>query len=533
MVNHKKIFSIVFLFLILPIFSYGQYDTVVVFFKDKPNAPTDILSPLQYLSQHAIERRYNSSITIDSIDVPVNADYIQQLKLTGAEILYTLKWFNAVLIRCPISTIPTLTQFSFVRFIDDCTSYTIGGSLEYTAFHSSMSFGNSADVLDLMGIPEMHRKGLKGNHVRVGVLDSGFSGVDTLSVFNKLFKNNQIVYTYDVADNETNVYNDHNHGTLVFSVLAADSVGYYVGGIPKADYVLLRTEIASTEHRLEEYHWVKALEIADSCGVSIINSSLGYYAFTDTRQNYPWTALDGETTICANGARYAFNKGILIINSAGNEGQSTWKKILTPGDSPFVLTVGAVDAQNQLLNFSSVGPNANGTIKPNVVAIGNNFPCVESNGQIRVTAGTSLSTPLITSLAVGMKQAFPQLQPSELITLFHQASDQYEQPDNFKGYGIPYFEDLYERYSIQSVGELGYLYPNPTWESSSLYYFSDARVQSMEVYSSLGQQILTTTIQSDEGLILLPPSLSSGNPGIYQIVFHTNKGVRTVRWIKY
>ncbi len=145
-----------------------------------------------------------------------------------------------------------------------------------------------------------------------------------------LFEENRILSTKDFVDHEESVYEDHQHGAAVLSIIAGKIPGEYYGTAPNASFHLLRTEDANSELIVEEDNWIAAAEYADSAGVDIINTSLGYTRFEDSTQNHTYADLDGNTTRIAIASDIASSKGMLLVTSAGNNGESDWQYISTP-----------------------------------------------------------------------------------------------------------------------------------------------------------------------------------------------------------
>ena len=132
-------------------------------------------------------------------------------------------------------------------------------------------------------------------------------------------------------------------------------------------------------------------------------------------------------------------KGIILVNSAGNNGMGPWKKITFPADAHDILTVGAVTEENKNAPFSGVGNTADGRIKPDVVALGSPTVLVSSRGTVIEDMGTSFSTPLVCGLVACLWQALPSLSPQQIMELVRQSGDNHLHPDNIFGYGIPNF----------------------------------------------------------------------------------------------
>ena len=221
--------------------------------------------------------------------------------------------------------------------------------------------------------------------------------------------------------------------------MAVNEKDVFTGSAPEAEYWLLRCEQTLTESLAEEDFWTAAAEFADSVGVDVINSSLGYFDFDDDEQNYPYRMLDGHSMMISRMASMLAKKGIVLVCSAGNSGDESWKKITIPADADDVLTVGAVSADGINTAFSSIGPTADGRVKPDVMAMGGLCCVISGDGEIREQNGTSFASPLIAGAVACLWQALPGKTACEILELVRQSGDRYQWPDNIYGYGIPDF----------------------------------------------------------------------------------------------
>ncbi|WP_454896864.1 S8 family serine peptidase, partial [Alloprevotella tannerae] len=138
-------------------------------------------------------------------------------------------------------------------------------------------------------------------------------------------------------------------------------------------------------------------------------------------------------------------RGMLFLNSAGNEGDNTWKKIGFPGDAKDILTVGAVRADSVNTLFSSLGYTADRRIKPDVMAMGQASTVYQPNGLIGKANGTSFSTPILCGAVTCLWQAHRDKTPIEIIKAVQRAGNNYATPNEVFGYGIP---DLWKAHQI-------------------------------------------------------------------------------------
>lgn len=427
----------------------AQVNRYMVFFNDKVGTPFSITDPAAFLSQRAIERRGNQSIPIVEQDLPVVPSYVTQVKGTGAKVLYKTKWMNGVLVEATAAQASALGGLSCVTSVKQVAPGarpTPSGRIRSSGkFKEISETAASTDIqLSMLSINTMHDKGFHGEGMFIAVLDAGFPGANTASFFDHVFSEGRFDATtsYDFVSGGSNVFRQHTHGTNVWSIIGAYKKDQFIGGAYKAKFVLFVTEHQPTEYRVEEYNWLFAAERADSVGVDIISSSLGYREFDDATMDYSAAHLDGETAVITKAAEMAATKGIAVVVSAGNEGNNAPTTIGAPADAEHVLSIGAVTSSRIISSFSSIGPTADGRIKPDVAALGTGVSIISSAGTISSGSGTSFSCPLMSSFVAGLWQEFPDLTVSQLFDLVRSMGNQAASPNNFLGYGIPdYFND--------------------------------------------------------------------------------------------
>jgi subtilisin family serine protease len=292
--------------------------------------------------------------------------------------------------------------------------------------------------LGMHHLNDMHADGVTGQGVLIAIFDSGFRGADTLSAFRHVFNQGRVVsgLTFNMVHGGNHVFEYDDHGTAVWSVIGARMPQVYTGAAPDALFMLAITEDVQTEYRIEEYNWVVAAERADSAGVEVINTSLGYNTFDDPAMNYQPSAMNGETAVISQAAAMAAEKGMVVVVSAGNEGASPWQIITAPADAKPVLAVGNVNSSGIKSATSSIGPTADGRIKPDVAALGTAVAVYRANGTLGTLSGTSLAAPLTTALAAGLLQLFPNLKAQEITLAVRMGASQSGNPDNNIGYGL-------------------------------------------------------------------------------------------------
>jgi serine protease AprX len=535
---------LLFLFVMLPFFSEGQA-RYFVYLKDKAGSSGSIGNPSAFLSQRAIDRREAQNITITGRDIPVSKTYLDEIEKLGFKIIGKSKWLNAVLVDGPASQFTSLKTLAFVSGIEGNGDIRGDVSLgiysrlraELDSPIAPINYGSSANQIKMLGADTMHAAGFTGEGILIAVMDAGFPNVNTADAFAHLRAGNKIKHTYNYVYDITNVYRDNSHGTNVLSIIGGLLPGKLIGTAPGADFALYTTEDTrndvarekDNESKIEEVYWAFAAEHADSLGVDIINSSLGYSRFQDPSQNYTYEDMDGQTTIMVHAANYATQVGIIVVNSAGNEGNSTWKYISTPADGDHVIAVGAVTSGKIKAGFSSFGPSADGRIKPDVTAMGQGTYYSNSGSTIsNALSGTSFSAPLISGFMAGLKQQFPTLTSLQLRELLIRSADRYYKPDNEYGYGIPSYtravQVAYEDYILlgnETKEELAVLtYPNP---------ISDGETLKIKVGGNTLSENQTVNLTDNSGRIVYKQvnlkslNLKPLSSGIYHLSFNLNQ----------
>lgn len=478
----------------------AQENRYVVFFKDKAMSPYSPAQPLEYLSQRAVDRRISQGISVTEQDIPVNENYVQGIADAGASVFFRTKWMNGVLIQCNASIIPTLAGLPYVDHVElvapNKKLLSNGRTKDHQRTKSTKLATRTQAQLEMIGLDEMQVAGYKGETIYIGIFDSGFQGVDTALPFQHIFTESRVdlASSKDFVFNSADVFQYDEHGTEVFSVIAAYQDGTFVGGSYEATYQLYVTEDVNSEYRIEEYNWLFAAERADSSGVDVINASLGYYDFDDASMNYSKDQMDGKTTVISKAAQLAADRGIVIVCSGGNEGGVAWQIVTAPADAKDVLGVASVNSAGQRANSSSIGPSADGRIKPDVAAMGVNTSVIKPDGSSGSASGTSLSSPLVASLVAGLWQRYPQLTNKELIDAIRKSASQATSPDNLLGYGIPNFKAVVNYLDEQPQANPFEVYPNPVLaDTLTIRPFNPERVTScrVELLSSQGQLVHT------------------------------------------
>ena len=543
MVSCRPIFLIIGL--LLAISSHGQ-DTYkyIVYFADKANSLYSLDEPTAYLSDDAIERRQKYDIPVNEQDLPVVGSYVEAVESMGFEVLHESRWMNAVLISSETALIPAeLADEEYVDRVVWASLEVAGGRQELwlseTSDIQTGDYGAAWNQISMVNGQFLHQNGYSGSGMRIAVLDAGFWKADELEAFAAMRTEDRLAAAYDFVDDDGTVFESSGHGTHVLSTMAAKLDGQYKGTAPEADYILIKTEDVRTEQLVEEFNYVLGLEFADQAGAHVVNTSLGYTRYDHAEMDNEWESLDGEVPIASRGADIAASKGMLIINSAGNEGNSAWQYTSIPADGDSVLAIGSVNADRLYSTFSGKGWIGDERIKPDLLAQGEGTAIISSGGEILYANGTSYSAPLIAGLAACLWQAFPSRTNMEIADAVRQSASQYLSPDRVSGYGIPDFQAayalLYEK-DIEAVSGSGIrIFPNPFSRNITI------------MLDDIPDQDMTFTLVNDIGQVLGREFVSSGsrktvnlyfdevnglNKGLYFLKVRTDSGVDVFKLIK-
>ncbi len=449
-------YLIVLLFLFLSILVSGQANlsNYWVELQDKHETTYSIFYPQAYLSPRALARRHRHHIPIDSMDLPVNEQYLAVIAAMDVRIRHTSKWLNSVTVVTTDSLAQQLKELTFVKKVERVGRYHEPTEKKENVRNVPIEsyertpgyYGYGSLQISMVNGHALHRLGYQGTDVYVGVQDGGFNKADVMPFFDSLRVHDQLLPGKDFVDGDDYIYESAAHGSSVLSIMASNLPYLYVGTAPKATYLCMKTEDVRSESITEECNWVAAIEYADSMGVDVINSSLGYTEFSEDTMNYEYDDLNGQISRASRAAEVAFSKGVFVVNSAGNSGAGSWKFVGTPADSRGVFAIGAVTPSRSRARFSSFGPTSDGRIKPNISAMGQQVAVASLKGyDISVSNGTSLSSPLIAGLVANIKQAFPHKSNEAIQLAIEQSASQANDPDNVLGYGIP---DFYKAYSL-------------------------------------------------------------------------------------
>lgn len=421
--------------------------------KDKSGTAFSLARPEEFLSQRSLYRRERQGLRLDSTDLPVSARYLSEIRRRGFDVVGQSKWNNTVLIK--IKNLDDTKGFGELPFVKGWRKvWTSPDSVlakperdplaADTASWERMPgnyYGNAQHQIEMLGGDKLHMEGFRGKGMVIAVMDAGYMNVDRIEAFRGV----DILGTHNfVATSGGTVYDHMDHGTEVLSTMAVNRPERMVGTAPEASFWLLRSEDDRTEALVEEDYWAEAAEFADSVGADIISSSLGYYYFDDKSTSHQYKEQNGHTALISHTASLLVEKGIVEVNSAGNAGSGTWKKIGFPADAIDNLAVGAVDKDSVNTVFSSIGNTADGRIKPDVCAMGLNTALVDGSGELTYANGTSFSCPTVAGMVACLWQALPHKTARNIVEIVRLAGNNVMHPDNIYGYGIPDFFKAYE-----------------------------------------------------------------------------------------
>lgn len=525
----------------------NQPNTYWVKLTDKKGTSFQIDRPEKFLSQRAINRRIKQHIAIDETDLPVSTVYLDSLRKLGLEVVHTSKWLNGATVRTSdtvlirsIATLPFVQMVQLTKPANIIKStlnkFNESESVEISDV-SPFDYGNAYNQLSQLNGQYLHNQGFRGKGIQIAVLDAGFWRVNQIAAFDSLRNSNRILGKRDFVNPKSDFYLQHTHGMSVLSCMGGNIPGSLIGTSPDASFYLFRSEDAATEYLIEEDNWVAAAELADSLGVDVINSSLGYYDFNDPKMNHPYSDLDGKTTRVTQGANMAFQKGILVFSSAGNEGNNSWKRIIAPSDGENVLAIAAVDKNGIRASFSSVGPAFGGAVKPNVAAMGSATYLVTSGGVLGNSSGTSFSSPVMAGMGACLLQSNPWANVKQVKMAIEQSAHRYSNPDSLLGYGIPDFEKADKYLKVNFANNLNWesswaISPNPFTDFIFLRNLTPSRIENcrITIYSMQGISLWESTFAASETILL--KNLGNLPSGLLVLNIHSGDKLEQFKMIK-
>lgn len=419
---------------------------------DKRGSAYSLKHPEKFLSRKSVERRERQGLQVDSTDLPISVRYEDAVTKTGVKVVGRSKWNNTLLVSSSYSEVATLlNELPCVKKVTEVLvspdsinppkRWDYVKSPSHSDSLNTSYYGPAHKQIETLGGITLHEAGFRGQGMTIAILDGGFMNADRIP----LFSNTHILGTRDFSiPRNSDVCSELDHGTMVLSCMGTNVPNIFVGTAPEADYWLIRTESGYFEQTCEEDFWAMGAEFADSVGVDLINSSLGYNTFDKNMHSHQYRELNGQTAFISRTASMLARKGIIHVNSAGNEGNGTWKKIGVPADAADILAVGALQPSLVNARFSSLGPSADGRVKPDVMAIGNPSAVISGRGVITSASGTSFASPITCGMVASLWSALPQLTAFEIMDLVRRSADRYDHPDNVFGYGIPDYWKAYE-----------------------------------------------------------------------------------------
>ncbi len=439
----------------------GEKTLIWVFFNDKGNNLDRYYNqPSLVVSEKSLKRRakvLEEGSLIKFTDLPVNENYIDQLKSLGFVVKQKSRWFNAVSGYATKDLINQLSTLESIKKLDAVVKFRDenlnpeegteinpndqGQKLNKSNEVHSFNYGQSFTQLNQINVPAVHDLGYHGEGITICMMDAGFDRLSTHQAFSSL----NVIATWDFVNGDPNVENqgdmgDGSHGTSTLSLIGGFDEGQLIGPAFAADFILTKTENTDSETPIEEDNWIAALEWADSIGVDITSTSLSYLDYDPPYTSYTWEDMDGNTALITKAADLAVGLGIFVVNAASNSGYNANHNTLgAPADGDSVVTIGSVTSSGTRSGFSSVGPTVDGRIKPDLMAMGSNdwVACNGSNTcYSNFGSGTSWSTPLSAGASALLLQANPSLTPMEMLDIFRNTASQSSNPDNLMGWGI-------------------------------------------------------------------------------------------------
>ncbi len=425
MINLKSLFFLFLFFINHLMIGQQKY---WVHLSDKDDVQ---FNPYEYFDAKTIERRVKSGYPLDHYtDRPLKQDYIESIQQFADTITGHSRWFNALACIIDDEKVQSVLSLPFVSKLSP-----MAYNQQLCELNKILSEGEQSLLTGQTSWMQgdlFKENNLTGKGIRICIIDAGFPEVDVASVFSHIRDSGRIINTWDFHKNTPDVYKNSSHGTIVLSCIAGIFNNQPIGVATESEFLLARTERIHSESFSEEEDWLMAVEWADKNGANIINSSLGY-----NLHGYFTEDMDGQTSIISKAGNLAAKKGILVVNAAGNEGNTKWKYICTPGDADSVLTVGALNPWTGIhTSFSSFGPTSDFRLKPNLIGIGHVMGYDYPNG-LHETQGTSFASPLVAGFAACVWQSNPNLNNMEVFKKLEECSNLYPYYDYAHGYGIP------------------------------------------------------------------------------------------------
>lgn len=482
----------------------AQTQDAWVFFADKENVQESIENPITILTQESIDRKELHEVVIDERDVPVTESYITQIKnAPGITYWSKSKWMNCAYVQGSMNDIEALLDLPFVvdvewadkdlNFPEPVGEVPDKFMIENQSQRIEYDYGAAANQIEMIGGDYLHEQDFTGEGMIIASTDSGFPGFETNPGFAHVIANNRLLGTFDFFSRTTDVTGTGSHGLVTTSTIGGYLDGQYAGTAPEASFYLFRTEYGPDENPREEAWYVEALERADSLGVDVVNTSLGYQDYDNSAYDHSYEDLDGVTTFAARGANIAYEKGMILVTSAGNDGNG-FGTVGTPADAIGLLSIGAVDSNGNYVSFSSRGPTVDGRIKPDVMAQGSSSAIINSSGNVDFSSGTSFSSPILAGAVACLWQSKPETKNFELMQIIRETGHLFDSPTNQMGYGIPNFQQAYGILNGLGIEEEFLknnfaVYPNPVTDYLNLSFPQTIQRADVTIYNILGELV--------------------------------------------
>lgn len=509
-----------------------------VSFTDKQGTPYTLANPSAYLSQRALERRTRKGVQVDSLDLPVNPAYVQAVRATGADVRYTSRWLNGLMAYLPadqgidsIAALPFVAEVTCIDSIGACEvprAMRVGAdttTFDWVEPYSEEWYGYSYTQMKMHNAAAMHSAGYTGQGVLIGVMDGGFHSIDTNSVMRRAREEGRIVATRNFVEPSMSVYEDTLfHGSNVLHFIGAYAPGYVMGTAMDAQFALCVTEDSRIENVTEEYHMAAALEFLDSLGADIVNASLGYTRFV------PYERRDGQTEVASIAGNIASAKGMAFVTSAGNSGHIAGSPYIgIPADAEYVFAVGAVASDSSAAYFTSIGPTADGRMKPDAASYGHMITQAQYDGLFSIGSGTSYASPILCGLMACVLQQHPDYTPYQLYDTIRSWGHMADNPNDTLGYGIPDFSrSLHNPAGIsdlESQTSTLCIYPNPAADRLTVSGLDEGAV--LQVLDIYGHLVITSKASRGGSL-----DVSALPTGTYLIRATGDREIGTAKFIK-
>jgi len=506
-------------------------------FADKNNSPFSLSRPSDFLSERAIARRASFNLTCDSTDLPVNPTYIQQIKSLGVPVHCWSKWMNgATVLLTDSSLMSQVRSLPYVKFVE-YTGKLVGPVLAprgKNKVKTTFDYGIAAGQINQLNGTTLHNEGYRGKGIQIAVIDAGFMNVNVNPAFDSLRIQSRLLGTKDFINPTSDIYSEDAHGAMVLSTMTGNLPGQFLGTAPDASFWLIRTEYAPTEYKVETDFWCSGIEFADSAGVDVATSSLGYSTFDDPRMNFTYADMNGKVSRASRAANMAGKKGIIVTVAAGNEGSAAWHYISSPSDADGIITVGAITAAGLSSSFSSFGPSSDGRVKPEICAMGTASAVVSTAGTPGYGNGTSFATPIMAGMMACLLQRYKSLDSAidvaTLLNSIFKSGSLYASPTAQMGYGIPDFmkaeHNLKVFDSIHQVQKSQFVIaPNPVFHTLSIRFVDGRNPMdtTLRIYSMTGSMIV------NQRLVESSTVLNTGEfqAGIYAVSISVNGNTDT------